>query len=156
MKSKLLLIGIMCAIPGAVHAYDVPFQNALCCLLGDASDYPGKNCTEYICTESSTTTTYLFCESCPDGYLMSTQTKTVCGTSYTFQSCIKSLVVPTLCLIGQYNDNGTCKQCPSDAYGNAGTTLTSGNNSISDCYIPSGSSFSDSTGSGTYTANCAY
>ncbi|MDE5615864.1 MAG: hypothetical protein K2I81_03470 [Alphaproteobacteria bacterium] len=48
-----------------------------------------------------------------------------------------------------------CTACPSSG-GIAGTTSGAGALAITECYLPSGSAFSDSTGSGTYTNNCYY
>lgn len=45
-----------------------------------------------------------------------------------------------------------CTACPSSG-GVAGKSAA-GTTAITGCYIPSGSSFSDSTGGGTYTADC--
>ena len=52
-----------------------------------------------------------------------------------------------------------CTKCPIDPSSllvsrNIKSAL--GSTSVSDCYIPSGTSFSDSTGSGTYTSDCHY
>ena len=46
-----------------------------------------------------------------------------------------------------------CTQGPSWG-GVAGQRVAGDNSTITKCYIPSGSSFSDSAGSGTYTADC--
>lgn len=63
------------------------------------------------------------------------------------------------CAVGYYGSstNGTsgCTRCPASG-GIYGTTAAAGSTVITSCYIPSGSSFSDSTGSGTYTGNCYY
>ena len=55
------------------------------------------------------------------------------------------------CNKGYYKSGSSCTACPSD-----GTTSGSGATSVSSCYIPSGTSFSDGTGSGSYTGNCYY
>lgn len=63
------------------------------------------------------------------------------------------------CAVGYYgrSKNGTsgCTRCPSSG-GVYGTTATAGSTAITSCYIPEGSSFSDGTGSGTYTGNCYF
>lgn len=63
------------------------------------------------------------------------------------------------CSAGYYQSSGTgasmtCSRCPSSGgiYG----TNSIGTTSITSCYIPSGTSFSDDSGSGTYTGNCYY
>ena len=50
-----------------------------------------------------------------------------------------------------YKNGSACTVCPG-----GGTTSAAGATSVSSCYIPSGTSFSDATGSGTYTSNCPY
>lgn len=77
-----------------------------------------------------------------------------CPTSGTY-SCICSTGVATyFCAPGYYGKSnaigtGGCTRCPDGhtSAGGNGTTITS-------CYIPSGTSFSDDTGSGTYTNDC--
>ncbi|MDE6481639.1 MAG: hypothetical protein K2L25_02345 [Alphaproteobacteria bacterium] len=64
------------------------------------------------------------------------------------------------CAKGYYgtSTNGTsgCTRCPASG-GTYGTTASAGATSITSCYLPSGSSFSDSTGSGTIVGgNCYY
>lgn len=56
-----------------------------------------------------------------------------------------------------FNKFTACIDCPSDS-DNGGAPVTSalGSTEESDCYIPSGSSFTDGTGSGTFTGNCHY
>lgn len=53
-----------------------------------------------------------------------------------------------------------CKRCPSykDGNGNTayGTTVSNNKSGVTSCYIPSGSTFSDTTGKGKYTGNCYY
>ena len=46
-----------------------------------------------------------------------------------------------------------CTVCPTSG-GLKGTSVAGDNATITKCYIPSGTSFSDSTGSGTYSNNC--
>ena len=62
------------------------------------------------------------------------------------------------CAAGYYGSstNGStgCTKCPSSG-GVAGQSAA-GSIAITSCYIPSGNTFSDSTGSGTYTGNCYY
>ncbi len=58
------------------------------------------------------------------------------------------------CAAGYYGSstNGTsgCSRCPSSGSSSAGSTV------ITACYLPSGWTGTDSTGSYTYTANCYY
>ncbi len=43
-----------------------------------------------------------------------------------------------------------CSRCPS------GGTSSAGSTSITSCYIPSGTAFNETSGTGTYTQNCYY
>ncbi len=63
------------------------------------------------------------------------------------------------CVAGYYASSGsganiTCARCPTSG-GVAGQSAT-GNTAITGCYIPSGSNFSDSYGSGVLTGDCYY
>lgn len=59
------------------------------------------------------------------------------------------------CAAGYYGAslNGTsgCTACP-----NGGTSVAGSNTSITSCYLPAGTKFSDTSGSGEYTENCHY
>lgn len=63
------------------------------------------------------------------------------------------------CIKGYYQGELICTRCPSSG-GIYGTTAAAGATSITECYIPAGTtrSFSDDTGSGTekFTSNCYY
>lgn len=63
----------------------------------------------------------------------------------------------TSCKAGYYYDSNdkTCTRCPSSG-GVYGTTVDKNTDGITSCYIPSGTAFSDTTGTGTYTENCYY
>lgn len=73
-----------------------------------------------------------------------------CNTS----TCVCTKTTQYQCAAGYYgtSNNGTsgCTRCPSSGSSAAGTTA------ITSCYLPSGTTGSDSTGSYTYTANCYY
>jgi len=49
----------------------------------------------------------------------------------------------------------SCSACPSSG-GTAGTTKSQGSTAITQCYIPAGASFSDSTGTYDYADDCYY
>ncbi len=77
----------------------------------------------------------------------------------TYASCNTATCVCTKrtqyqCAAGYYgtSSNGTsgCSRCPSNGSSTAGATA------ITSCYLPSGTTGSDSTGSYTYTSNCYY
>ena len=68
--------------------------------------------------------------------------------------CEKKPPLVLSCPAGQYMDTSqlfkTCKDCPSPG------TSASGSTGITSCYIPSGYTGSDGTGSYKYAANCYY
>lgn len=63
------------------------------------------------------------------------------------------------CAVGYYgspnNASSGCTRCPASG-GVYGTTAAAGATSITKCYLPSGTVFSDAAGSGEYTGNCYY
>ena len=86
--------------------------------------------------------------------------KTVCPGWHIYTTCNPgyylsgSTCVP--CAVGTFKSTtgtGACESCPSSG-GIAGTTASTGAKAKTECYLPSGTSFSDGTGSGTYTGNC--
>ncbi len=71
--------------------------------------------------------------------------------------CRASTERQTACLPGYYNNSTSrldCRLCPS-FNGTAGASDI-GATSITDCYIAAGTTFSDSTGTYTYTRDCYY
>ena len=54
------------------------------------------------------------------------------------------------CNYEYYGTGKSCTACPN------GGTSPAGSTSITQCYIPAGTAFSDTTGNGTYTGNCNY
>ncbi len=61
------------------------------------------------------------------------------------------------CSRGYYNgsENSSCTRCPRQD-GVYGTTVSTGSMAVTDCYLPAGTAFSDTTGSGTYAEDCYY
>lgn len=59
-----------------------------------------------------------------------------------------------MCATNCYGDGSNCQSCPS-AYGVAGNS-PQGSTSVSDCYIPAGTTGSDSTGTFIITSDCHY
>lgn len=101
----------------------------------------------------------ILCTNC-----LSDRTWTIGTDGYDYRDdkeCVKAGVCQTTrvyrCSANYYGTPGTsksgCSPCPSSG-GVAGKSALGNNTSITGCYIPSGSSFSDGTGSGTYTADC--
>lgn len=60
-----------------------------------------------------------------------------------------------VCNQGYYKSGSACARCPSSG-GVYGTTKSSGATSITACYMPSGTAFSDTSGRGSYTGDCYY
>lgn len=79
--------------------------------------------------------------------------------------CSETTITQYACAQGYYDSRGvgistsasgvSCTRCPSSG-GVYGTTAGAGADAITDCYLPSGTAFSDTTGGGTYTGNCYY
>lgn len=115
--------------------------------------YVSPNCTNNCrcCTESP-----MYRCSCNSGYYVKGQGEATC-------SCVKCPVANSTCSSdsyftcnkGYYKNGNTCSRCPSSG-GVYGTTSSSGATSITECYIPSGTSGSDASGNFTYTGNCYY
>lgn len=60
-----------------------------------------------------------------------------------------------ICNQGYYKSGSACARCPASG-GVYGTTKSTGATSITACYIPSGTAFTDTGGSGSYTGDCYY
>lgn len=80
---------------------------------------------------------------------------TVININNTYAACTANAKTYTACKPGYYLSGGKCSRCPSSG-GTYGTTVDNNTGGITSCYIPSGTSFSDTTGAGTYTGNCYY
>ncbi|HNY25405.1 MAG TPA: hypothetical protein PKJ33_02565 [Alphaproteobacteria bacterium] len=55
------------------------------------------------------------------------------------------------CATGYYLSGGVCTACVSP-----GTSIDHNTGGITSCYIPSGTTMTDSYGTYTYTSNCSY
>ena len=73
----------------------------------------------------------------------------VCGAANA--ACTATTKTYTSCKPGYYLSGGACQSCPS-----GGTSADKNTGGVTSCYLPSGTTGSDSTGSYTYTANCYY
>ncbi len=98
---------------------------------------------------------------CNSGYVKLNSNPTVCTKCPDNANCASGLIT---CNAGYYLDGNTCERCPASMF-NPGAPLPStmipgesamGSTSINDCYLPSGTNFSDNTGTGTYGADCYY
>lgn len=113
------------------------FDNAGCCASGSITSTTNgvistRTCTTNVSYNSLTNTVSAMCS---------------CGTA-TYK-----------CAVGYYgspkNASSGCTRCPASG-GVYGTTAAAGATSITKCYLPSGTAFSDTAGSGEYTGNCYY
>lgn len=92
------------------------------------------------------------CTPCPENATCPGGTTFTCNTGYVKNAdgtgCTK---MARICLPGQYRgEDGECKNCPSPG------TSSSNASGITSCYIPSGYTGSDTSGSYEYAANCYY
>lgn len=123
--------------------------------IGATNNYDSSCTNSNICNCRSTSTTN------STSHVITTTNKffsTKCIGNTAYASCTSSL--PTYsCEQGYYgrptSSLSGCTRCPSSG-GVYGTTASSGATDITECYIPSGTSGSDSSGSFTYTGNCYY
>ncbi len=92
--------------------------------------------------------------SCPSG-----QTKTAtCGCT-SLGGGGGDGVIKRACAVGEYwMSSFGCVACPMPGTSSGGSRSGAviENPSLADCYIPSGATFTDDTGTGTYTADCKY
>ncbi len=98
--------------------------------------YPIIGATFYTCTKCNSSNAYL---------LEHKSTYGNCDISY--YTCE--------CNYGYFGTQGNCSQCPEYETGKRGS-VAAGARTITECYIPGGTGFSDNTGSGTYTDKCFY
>ncbi len=101
-----------------------------------------------------------FSKYCEDYYGVSTGGKYgcyvfACKNGYEPNSGFTDCVAPDKCAQGYYKAGATCQPCPKldDV---AGKTAGTGATAITECYIPSGSAFSDDIGDWKYTSDCYY
>ena len=92
------------------------------------------------------------CTRCPENATCPGGTTFKCNIGYVKNAdgtgCTK---MARICLPGQYRgEDGECKNCPSPG------TSASNSTGITSCYIPSGYTGSDTSGSYEYAANCYY
>ena len=99
-------------------------------------------------TSCSSCTTYR----CNSGYYgMARSASSGCTKCPSNATCAGGNGSTFVCAKGYYKSGSSCADCP-----NNGTTSGTGATSISSCYIPSGTTGSDSTGTFKYVGNCYY
>lgn len=103
-----------------------------------------RNCKTTTSTRNGviTTTTATMRSNCPTG-LTGTVTCS-CKRTYSYKCAAGYYGLPKSSLMGQ------CTECPGNGTSAVGST------SITSCYLPSGTSCSDTSGTCTYTSNCYY
>lgn len=98
---------------------------------------------------------------CPTGYyyVSGSGSSTVCAVCPSSATCIDgnghNNTLQWKCNDGYFYNGTTCERCPSSG-GVYGITGKIGAQSRTECYIPSGGSFSDATGSGVFVGDCYY
>ena len=153
----------MCPITcGASTTYDSRCTNTTFCTSCKTSTRTANGVTTTT-TRSMTSTCSSSCHVTPSCNITSTTYK--CASGYygtatsAFAGCTKCPNNATcaggngstfVCNSGTYKSLGSCIKCPSPGTSAAGST------SVSSCYIPSGTTGSDDSGSYKYTANCYY
>ena len=141
MQSRFILVAIIACV-----AMINGGARADCYTVGDPVSWPGGiNCATYYFAINPPT---IFCDECEPGATAQRGTLLMCsGETVTKYMCARKS-----CTKGYYADaTGTCAACP-----NGGTTAGDGTNAITDCYLPTGSPFTDDAGSGTYKEDCYY
>lgn len=105
----------------------------------------------------STTAQYEY--GCPAGYYLvsGSGSSTVCAACPSNATCSSSVGHRDyfVCNKGYYASGSACVRCPSSG-GIYGTTLGTGAKSITECYMPAGTVFTDTTGSGVFVGDCYY
>ncbi|HBP26549.1 MAG TPA: hypothetical protein DD611_00975 [Alphaproteobacteria bacterium] len=66
-------------------------------------------------------------------------------------ACVATDKSYTACKPGYYLNNGVCSACPE-----SGTSADRNKTGITECYLPSGTTGNDATGSFEYTNDCHY
>ncbi len=140
-----------------------------CVLVRDAMSCPAGYTRKRVALDDcSNTVQYWACE-CECANCNSDKAYSAAGPGYeqfTARSCDCSTGSPVCssdtsyrCAVGYwgFSFNGTtgCTQCQSSEGAN-GTTKNPDSSQITYCYIPEGSGFGNSTGSGVYTSDCYY
>ena len=179
---KLIAVGALCVPigPGAYGALNCCSMMSCPISCGSSTTYDSRCTNQVFCTscKSSTTTNTsgvttttnrsmtATCNNChvtPSCNITSMTYK--CASGYygtatsAFAGCTKCPTNATcsggngstfVCNSGTYKSGSGCESCPSPG------TSPSGSTSISSCYIPSGTTGSDGSGTYKYTANCYY
>lgn len=76
-------------------------------------------------------------------------------TTNVYAACEETNRTYVMCKPGYYLSGTICIACPESSLGET-TSADQNMSGVRDCYLPAGTSFSDSTGSGTYSENCHY
>lgn len=98
------------------------------------------------------TTTY----TCGSGYYGTAKSETTgCTACPSNAACDGGNGSTFVCDAGYYKNGTVCTQCAT-ATGHNSATSAAGSTAITDCYLPTLTSFSDSTGSGRYRGACYY
>ena len=183
MKKLLILTALSCAATNGAYAATCPSGNCYAGLAGnlyvtlETCTSSSSGCTYKTCDGKCVCTTTCNAFGMSDGDLVTTSCPDACpGTAWAifsagYQSrCITQGMLSYCeyrCDTGYYGSvtrSGTdlkptlsgCAKCPIYTLTNTATSTPGANTFQVDCYLKSGSSFSDSTGSGTFTSDCHY
>jgi len=148
MKLNKIIIATTLCVVGA-NAYGLAINK--CCtrdpLNGDCTCYADSNNSCYQCGAA------LECVNCDStnwasaGAGSESRINAVCDTN----TGLCSKTTEYRCIAGYYGSGKSCSSCP-----NGGTSRLGDNSTISRCYLPDGTGFSDSTGSGVIDDDCYY
>ena len=145
MKKYLIMAVFVGATPGVSMA-------ALNCCGRCPYNQSAPQCTEECCTGLAHSE-----ESIGNGVIEITdqETSVTCATSPSGTNLVRCMKTRTFkCEAGYYGNptafNKTCTKCPSPG------TSAEGSTSQSDCYIPAGTTGSDSSGTYKYVSDCHY
>lgn len=128
------------------------------CCSYDAAAGGGTGCQKITCNG----TVYEDCTTCANGSTPEQTTVVPCGSAFgslTYGKCENTLIDPpildTPCPAGQYKSldktiGNICVDCPTPG------TSEQGAKSITKCFIPAGTTVSDTTGTYKYTEDCYY
>ncbi|MBQ8367704.1 MAG: hypothetical protein IJX43_01425 [Alphaproteobacteria bacterium] len=178
MKKYIILTGTLLATTNTLAALS-DLEQTTCYISSCFNQQTADSSCDSICSWCSGNVTapagYVYVSAFEGGEpqtIFTRQISTKCGdTTY---SCVCGATGSSLALAGyiqcdtgyygsalysyteRYGDNFSgCYRCPSSG-GVYGTTAGPGAISITECYLPAGTSFSDDIGSGTYSDDCYY
>lgn len=126
------------------------FMVTLCFTIKNA----GATITGLTCWDSSRQCCEITGTECNESQCKSTLVVTCSGGTGPVVGPVDPVLCVKTCPAGEYGDicnDEECKPCPTP-----GTSAALSNKTITNCYIPAGTAFTDSTGTYEYTSKCYY